>query len=98
MAFWMGASALLMALLTNWNVANMWLSLGAALAGVLAIASREIGSSKLAARILARRDRLRRWRGARCGTVYWVIVTTSLNELILTWPCMWHVVQGSAIA
>lgn len=85
MALLMGASAVLMALSTYLIVANMGLCLGAAPAGVLAIASREMGSNKLAARIWTRRDKLRRVRGARCGSVYLVMVVTSLNGLILAW-------------
>ena len=78
MAFWMGDNALLMALSTYLIVANMRLWRGAALAGVLAIASRETGSNKLAAkRIVARRDKLRRVRGARSGAAYLVMAITS---------------------
>src|SRR6266571_4309799 len=84
----MGASAALMAFCTSWIVANIGLLLGAALTGVLAIASSEAGTRKPAAKTISvRRDKLRRWRGARCGTVYLGIVVTSLYGLIVAWCC-----------
>jgi len=63
----MGASAALIAFCTSCSVAIIGLSLGAALTGVLAIASSEAGTRKPAAKtIRVRRDKLRRLFGVRC--------------------------------
>src|SRR5258708_34616271 len=80
----MGASAALMAFRTSWIVANIGLLLGAALTGVLAIASSKAGTRKPAAKTISVRcDKLRRLLGMRCGAVYLDIAITSSYGLIL---------------
>ena|SRR2546428_13057389 len=100
MALLIGASAVLMAFCTSRIVANIGLLLGVALTGVLAIASTEAGTRKPAAKtIRVRRDKPRRWRGARCGAVYWVIAVTLLNGLIVAWcRARWGMVPGDRLS
>jgi len=96
MALYIGARAVLMALSTYWNVANM--GLAAARAGGRTTANSEIKSSKAARdRILVLRDNTLRLRGMCCGAVYLVIAITSVYNLILarlrTGECIDRVAQ-----
>ena len=83
MALCMGDNAVLMALSTYWNVANIGLA-AAACAGGRTTANSEIKSRKAAIdRILVLRDNTRCLRGVCCGAVYLVIAITSVYNLIL---------------